>query len=208
MLSAILRALKVGRPIQLENLPYDRLLASYTNDPAGVWNEVVRRLSKIVFLACMDFALRNPPHNGEAYPDFAQRLTARAFVQFVPLIKSGPPELVLVRFAREFRNTVVDASAFEKIRMIYYMQIPLYQMKDSNQRELLAEAFNAGLRPDIIAEIAASRGLDHAAMRTEFKAANEALATTRDRIDPDRLRSMTEGTLPIVMLQQRSLEEN
>jgi hypothetical protein len=190
------RFLRLRKPRRLQTLPYEELPAYYRVDPRGVSHEFMRRLHKIVCRASVDYALRNPEH-GKMTSDQAAELTVRAFQGFAPEFLSGKPETLLLRFAGVMRQQVLDATAFLSIRRLYYHQLPLYHLKNDEQRRLLAAFYDEALDPTRLGQVAAEAHLSVDETKRIIKEANQALnRVISNRFKAADLRNLTENLLP------------
>jgi hypothetical protein len=129
-----------GKPA-LDRLPFEELAGRYESEPVAVFEEFVRRMQPLVFQAALDFVTRvNPP---PSKPE-VEKMSLKVFEDFTPEFISGEPSMVLVRFAAAIRR-VLDEEAFDAIATRYYYQLPLYYMKDDQQRRFLAASYQSGV---------------------------------------------------------------
>lgn len=176
----------------LDSAPYEELLRRYPDERAAVFNEFMRRLSELVFLAAVDLCTRQ---GLVAIRERAAELTTSAFHAFVPEMGTGRPEMVLRRFAMTLRN-VLDEDAFRTIERVYYRHLPLYHLRNRDQRRCLEAMFASGLSatPQQIAERLL---LPVARVVKLLKAGNLELArVVKEDYEEAELREMTEGRLP------------
>jgi hypothetical protein len=181
----------LGRP-SLETAPYEELLSHHRARPREVYNEFVRRLSELVFLAALNFCKRQ---GVAAVEEKAEALQTSAFQVFAPEMGSGEPKMVLRRFAATLRN-VLDDEAFRTIERAYYRHLPLYHLRDNEQRRCL-EAMLATALTATPQQIAKRFLLTAARVEELLKAGNRELERiVREDYEEDELRAMTEGRLP------------
>ena len=131
-----------GRP-GLDRLPFEELAGRYEVEPVAVFEEFVRRLEPLVFQAAFDFVTRT---SHPATVVEVEKMTMKVFEDFTPEFASGARSMVLVRFAAAIRR-VLDEEAFEAIATRYYHQLPLYHVKDDQQRRLLSASYQCGVGP-------------------------------------------------------------
>ena len=111
-------------------MPFEELVERYRTEPAEVFEEFVRRMSGLVFEAARHFVERaNSPVNAIEM----EKLHGKVFENFTPQFTSGAPSMILVDFAKAIRR-VLDDQAFEAIARKYYCQLPIYYVKDDQQR--------------------------------------------------------------------------
>src|SRR4051812_15720899 len=127
----------------LESAPYEVLLSWYPAEQKTVFEEFVRRLSPLVFHASVDFCKRRGVKE-EALQQRAKELKTSTFEDFFPEMGAGQPEMVLCRFATTLRS-VLDDEAFRRIERFYYWHLPLYHLRNRDQRRCLEAMFASGL---------------------------------------------------------------
>jgi hypothetical protein len=106
-----------------------------------VYQEFVRRLSEIVFLAAVDYCQRQGDSDIQ---ERAATLTTKAFAAFFPEMGAGKPEMVLRRFAATLRN-VLDDEAFQSIKRVYYRHLFVYHMSNADRRRCMEAMLASGL---------------------------------------------------------------
>jgi len=141
----------LGRKPSVDKLPFEELPTRYVDDPEGVYEEFVRRLHRIVFQAAKDFLARNEPASADK--EGVELKVMEAFRDFAPQFAIGDPSLLLVQFEGAVRR-VLDDEAFQGIAHRYYYQLPIYHLKDEEQRKYLAASYEKGIRSTVAEEIA------------------------------------------------------
>jgi hypothetical protein len=181
----------------LRSLSYEALLTEYPNDPKKVYNEFIRRLYRLVFEASKHYARHH--HSGGNLQQEAGKFTEKAFQEFLPEFHSGPPKDVLRRFATVLRTRILDEDAFNSIRKLYYHQLPLYHLRNDEQRRVLAAFFDTRLATaeDPAVEVAKAMQMSPQQVQETTQAANQALRKVIERDwDKSELNRLTEGILP------------
>jgi hypothetical protein len=180
-----------GRP-SLGDAPYEDLVRRYVALPEEVFGEFVRRVQPIVLLAAEEYGHRNGIAN---LRDFVVQKATEVFVSFAAVITSGRPELVLVRLAHVVRQTL-DQEAFDSVSRMLYEQIPLYHLRDRDQRRCLQAMYASGLRATP-REVAERLLLPETEAEALIKAGNQALQRViEEDFTAEELHDMTEGHLP------------
>jgi hypothetical protein len=179
----------VFRRPPLASVPYEELVRRYPKERKEAFDEFVRRLSGIVFLAAADFCKREGVER-------AAELTTSAFEAFLPHIVAGVPEMVLRRFAGTIRG-VLDDEAFRTIERLYYLHLPLYHLQDDEQRRCLEAMLASGLAAEA-PQIAERLLLPVERVEQLLKAGNRELdRVMHEDFEEAELRELTEGVLPL-----------
>jgi hypothetical protein len=133
LLQTIYRRFK--RKPSLDRLPFEELAERYKSEPVAVFEEFVRRMQPLIFQAALDFEMRAHPSARDAE---VEEMVLKVFEDFTPEFMSGDPSMVLVRFAAAIRRVLATR---------YYHQLPLYHVKDDQQRRFLSASYQNGVGP-------------------------------------------------------------
>lgn len=181
-----------GRP-GLDRELFEELGTRYVEEPEQVFEEFVRRLNRLVFQAALDFLTRKgqPITQNEV-----EELVMDVFRDFAPSFVSGSPGTLLRRFADAIRR-VLDATAFQQIAYRYYLQGPIYHLKDIEQRKLLAAVYQEGLGLDVVEKIADRFDMGVGQVEDVITKASGALnRLIAEDFSQAELKTLTEGYLP------------
>jgi len=198
LLQTIRRWIHRVRGVRLEALPFEELQNRYQEDPQKIYEEFIRRLSKLVFYAAEDFLKRQ----GEPLSqDKIEESGMRVFEDFGPEFGNGEPIMLLVRFADVIRLRVLDEAAFQRISTFYYRLLPTYHLSDDTERRFLVAAYQAALgdtEERMIDEVLAERFETTAARAASIlKRAHQHLNDViRNEFEVSELQQATEGCLP------------
>jgi len=179
----------VGMP-PIASMPYEELVRWHRKEPQKTFEEFVRRLKELTFMAAIDYCKRHDVSNVESQ---AAELTTKAFETFFPEMNAGKDEMILRRFAATLR-TVLDDEAFQMIEHAYYRHLLLYHVEDENQRRCLEAMFASGLAAST-QEIADRLLLPVDEVERSLADGNRALQRKIDDFDADELREFTEGLI-------------
>jgi hypothetical protein len=174
----------------LDRLPFEELQVRYRSEPTLVLKEFIRRVQPLVFQAALEFLRRT--HSPAAQSD-VEEASLKVFEDFTPEFTNGSPSTLLVRFAAAIKR-ILDDTAFEVIATRYYHQVPLYHLKDDQQRRLLAATYQRGVGPDLVEYLAERFQLPTDEVERGLAEANKSLKRLieKDFTEAD-LRTMTEG---------------
>ena len=140
-IQTIYRWIKSLWPGWLESALFEELFARFPKEKAEgkrrIYEEFCRRLSRLVYLAAMDYAKRKITKELEVE---SEELKNRIFRTFVPEVAVGEPGHGLRRFATCIRS-ILDEEAFSCIARAFYYQLPLYHLSDAEERKFLAVVF-------------------------------------------------------------------
>lgn len=182
----------LGGPQPLGSAPYEELLRRYANEPEDVFRELVRRLQPIVLLAAEEYARRNRIANVK---DDAVDRSKKVFASFAAVITSGEPEHGLRRLAGSIRQ-VLDEESFAAVAQAFYTHVPLYHMRNVDQRRCIEAMLASGGRATA-GDIAAQLMLREADVDALIEAGNKKLQRIISKdFNVDELKTMTEDELP------------
>lgn len=185
----------------VEIAPYEELFRRYTDaDTAGkqlIFNELCRRLSRLVYRATQDYLRRRENNVSESE---VTKLKDRIFRSFAPDMAAGQPEFGLRRFATRIRAEL-DAEAFDFIARAFYYQLPIYHIPNDEQRRILAamvqEELSKGEGVSHVEQIGQDFRISSRRARALIKTGNERLKRViANDFEADELRLLTEGYVP------------
>jgi len=180
------------RKTSLDRLPFEELAERYESEPVAAFEEFVRRMKLLVFQAALDFVRRAHPPASDAE---VEEMVLKVFEDFTPEFASGEPSMVLVRFAAAIRR-VLDDDAFEAIATRYYRQLPLYYVKDDQQRRFLSALYQDGVGPTPAEDMAQRFQVTDDEARRIIRDGNRSLQDVIESdFTEDELREMTEDRI-------------
>jgi len=180
------------RKPSLDRLPFEELAERYKSEPVAVFEEFVRRMQPLIFQAALDFETRAHPPASDAE---VEEMVLKVFEDFTPEFMSGDPSMVLVSFAAAIRR-VLDDEAFEAIATRYYHQLPLYHMKDDQQRRFLSASYQNGVGPTPAEDMAQRFQVPVDEAQRIIRDGNRSLQDVIESdFTEDELSEMTEGRI-------------
>jgi hypothetical protein len=192
-----LSSLLIAPPV-LEDLTFERLSERFSEDPRGVVEEFNRRLYRTVFEAGKHFANRHPTAD-ESLQGRAEKLTIDLFEKFTPQLSKLPGERTLLNFALLVEQEL-DRAAFNSVRLVFYYRLPLYHVRDNNQRRVLEVCYDLMLASysadGVTVEVAQRLHMSQQRAAKVIRKAQKALNRAIGRYSVRDLRALTDNTLP------------
>jgi hypothetical protein len=187
----------LGWQFALNEVPFEELAERFAGEPHEVSREFVRRLKGLVWYAAEDYLRRS--HQPVMQEDVDENMN-QVFREFFPQFGAGDPTTLLLRFAEAIRN-VLDAAAFKMIAHRYYYLLPIYHLKDDEQRRLLSAFFQNGLGTRVGSDFAEDLAEEfHMPVEKVVKVlrlgATELQRIIKNDFTPTELNELTEGYLP------------